>query len=115
MGKSYNVGKDNPNFGKIFSIEIREKIRLTKLENKNPMWRGDDVGYGALHDWIKSRKQRPLFCEECCEQPPYDITNISQKYLRDLNDWRWLCRRCHMIIDGRINNLRQFATAGING
>lgn len=37
-----------------------------------------------------------------------DIANVSQRYLRDISDWRWLCRRCHMISDGRVNNLLQF-------
>lgn len=36
--------------------------------------------------------------------PPLDVANISGKYQRDINDFEWLCRKCHMKKDGRINN-----------
>lgn len=72
------------------------------------MWKGDEVGYGALHDWIKSRKPKPELCEECSKRKVYDLANISGEYKRDINDFRWLCRKCHMKEDGRIHNLIQF-------
>lgn len=31
---------------------------------------------------------------------------ISKRVKR--SDWEWLCRKCHMVKDGRINNLKQF-------
>ena len=73
---------------------------------KNPMWR-DDVGYSSLHLWIKNYKQKPKVCEICKKYPPHDLANISGKYKRDINDFEWLCRKCHMIKDGRLNNLKQ--------
>lgn len=75
---------------------------------RNNQWRGDEVGYQSLHEWIKSHKSKPLLCENCGERQPYDLANISGQYLRDINDYEWLCRRCHMKKDGRINNLRQY-------
>jgi hypothetical protein len=69
------------------------------------MWRGNDVGYSSLHTWVKRNKTKPLLCENCNEKKPYDLANISGEYKRDLNDYKWLCRKCHMIEDGRINNL----------
>ena len=62
----------------------------------NPMWKGDKVGIYALHEWIRKYKPKPEFCEECKIKPPYDVANISQQYKRDINDFRWLCRSCHM-------------------
>jgi len=79
----------------------------TKMGINNPMWKGDKVGYGKLHVWIKSRKPKPQFCIRC-NNPPYDLANISGQYRRDVNDYEWLCRRCHMLSDGRMNNLKQF-------
>lgn len=75
------------------------------LESKNPMWKGNDVGYFSLHQWIKSRKGKPLFCEQCGVKPPLDLANKSGDYTRDLNDWAWLCRSCHMTIDGRLKKI----------
>ncbi len=38
---------------------------------------------------------------------PLDLSNKSGKYKRDLIDWEWLCRRCHMIKDGRLDKLHK--------
>lgn len=77
----------------------------SKLKDKNPMWKGDQVNKIALHDWIKRYKPKLKFCEECKIKPAYDLANISQEYKRDINDFEWLCRRCHMKKDGRMKNL----------
>lgn len=76
------------------------------MEEKNGAWKGDDVTYGALHDFVKSRLRKIDNCMFCgIATKKLDLANISQEYKRDLNDWEWLCRRCHMIKDGRMNNL----------
>lgn len=49
-------------------------------------------------------KPKPDLCEECKEIPPVDVANISGKYKRDINDFKWVCRRCHMKSDGRIKD-----------
>lgn len=71
---------------------------------KNPLWAGENVGYHGLHAWIKRHTIKPKSCESCHQEKRLDLANISQKYLRDLSDWEWLCRRCHMKKDGRIGN-----------
>lgn len=72
---------------------------------KNGMWKGNNAGLGAIHVWIKNNKPKPKLCEECTIKNPIDLANISQKYKRDINDFEWLCRRCHMIKDGRLKKL----------
>ena len=74
-------------------------------EENNGQWKGNGVGYTALHNWIKRRLKKPELCEECHKKKSYDLTNISGEYKRDLTDWRWLCRACHMDSDGRKKNL----------
>ncbi len=74
------------------------------LSERNPVWKGDDVGYEALHEWIKTHKQKPKICEECHKEPVYDLANISGEYKRDISDYEWLCRKCHMTKDGRLFN-----------
>lgn len=71
------------------------------------MWTGDKVGYQAVHGWVRRRLIKPKVCVDCKDNPPKDLANISQKYLRNLTDWEWLCRRCHMIKDGRLNKLHK--------
>lgn len=73
-----------------------------KIGAEHRYWKGDSVGYTALHNWVRRWKIKPTKCEHCNKVPPYDLANVSQKYRRELTDWLWLCRRCHMIQDGRI-------------
>ncbi len=80
-------------------------MKGVNLGKKNGIWKGDTVGYKALHAWIMRHKPKPEFCERCHKVPPYDLANISGKYKRDVNDFEWLCRRCHMESDGRLKKL----------
>jgi hypothetical protein len=74
-----------------------------------------EVKLHALHLRIKQRLPKPKLCEACNKKPPYDLANVSGKYLEDLSDWEWLCRRCHMRIDGRMNNLDKKKVMSIIG
>mgnify|MGYP001570175679 CR=1 FL=1 len=79
----------------------------SKLGKKNPMWKCDKVGYMSLHELVRNRKKKPEKCESCQTEPPRDLANISQQYKRDLSDWEYLCRRCHMKKDGRMLILKK--------
>ncbi len=80
----------------------RENLRNVRLGYKNPMWKGDKVSYGSLHEWIKYHKPKPKLCKRCEINEPHDLANVSGKYLRDINDFEWICRKCHMKDDGRL-------------
>lgn len=69
------------------------------------MWKGKDASLKALHVWILKRKPKPKLCIRCKKVPPKDLANISQKYKRDIKDFEWLCRKCHMKKDGRLKKL----------
>jgi hypothetical protein len=91
------------------SLKAKKNYSLSKKNELNPNWKGNGVGYEALHAWVHRRLKKPGVCENCHVNKPYDLANRSGKYLRDLSDWEWLCRRCHMLGDGRMKNLKQFA------
>lgn len=85
---------------------------VKRYGKNNPMWKGDGVGYGALHRWVRRNMAKPRLCDICCDKPPIDLANISPTiskatYNRDLSNWQWLCRSCHMRKDGRIGNLKK--------
>ena len=79
-------------------------MKNINLGEKNGMWKGDKVSYGQLHKWIIRHKSKTKLCENCNKNKPFDLANISGEYKRDINDYKWLCRKCHMKDDGRINN-----------
>jgi len=75
------------------------------IGEKNGQWKGKDVSYKALHDYIKCHLSKSSQCQKCNEDKPLDLANKSGKYKRDLKDWCWLCRSCHMKSDGRLEKL----------
>src|SRR3990167_3721616 len=78
---------------------LEGKSKPENLGEKNGQWRGKDVSYGALHDYIKWHLPKPDKCERCGKNKRLDLANISQEYKHDLSDWEWLCRLCHMTKD----------------
>jgi len=79
------------------------------LESKNGMWKGDKVGYDSLHAWIKRRKPKITICENCKNGKVFDLANISGEYKRDVTDYEWLCRKCHMEKDGRLKLFKTYS------
>lgn len=87
------------------------KGKHINIGEKNGMWKGDLISKkGTLHEWIRNHKPKPKYCEDCKIKDPFDLANISQKYLRDINDFEWLCRSCHMQKDGRLNKLHEISS-----
>lgn len=68
----------------------------------------------GLHEWVRRNKAKPKECEECKDSKPYDLANISGEYKRDINDFRWLCRRCHMNEDGRLKEFLKTCKGMVN-
>lgn len=85
---------------------MEQTKKAKNIGERNGQWKGDKVSYGAIHDYVKYHLDKPKACEQCGEEKPLDLANISQEYKRDLDDWEWLCRKCHMHKDGRAMQLR---------
>lgn len=93
-----------------------EKLRATKRKsyNKNKVligrqageshhrWKGDFVGYHALHVWVSKQLGKPSKCEHCLSESPqkrFEWSNVDHKYARVLSDYTRLCTSCHRIYD----------------
>lgn len=56
--------------------------------------------YVNLHAWVRRHAGVPTLCSECGGSPKHiDWANISGQYLRDVTDYRALCRSCHRNFD----------------
>lgn len=65
-------------------------------------------GYTSLHERLRREYPHNGECNDCgISTSKLDLANISQEYLDDISDWEYLCRRCHMLKDGRMNNLNR--------
>jgi hypothetical protein len=97
----------NPITAKKVSVKTKEnwdngKINLSGENSK--LWKGDNIkSYSALHTWIRKHKYNFGFCEICGKiSNKLDLANVSGKYIRDFNDFEWLCRGCHNKTHGKI-------------
>jgi len=70
----------------------------------NPNWKGSKAGYKCIHDWVRKRKKKPKACQKCGRVQDYlELANISGEYKRDINDYIYLCVRCHKKMDGTLS------------
>ena len=116
-------GKNSPMYGKKLTDETKQKLRekaigrkpsaetiekLKRLRSKelNPRWKGDKVGIrSALHEFVRKYKETPELCEVCNIKHSLDLANVTGIYARGFENWKYMCRKCHMTSDNRIENL----------
>ena len=105
-GKPWNKGisvRLNPQyeFKKGFTPWNKGKPHL--VEEKNPMWKGKQIGYTGLHQWVVRKLGQPDTCEFCGKtglvNSQIQWANKSHLYLRNLSDWLRLCVKCHRQYD----------------
>ncbi len=83
----------------------RARLGVSHKRDRAWNWKGDEVSYKGLHKWVREQRPSNGRCEKCGLAGHIDLANISGGYLRDLADWIYLCRRCHMESDGRLEAL----------
>src|SRR3990167_1180631 len=98
----------NPFFqkGHGFSSEI-----LKKFSGKMAyQWKGKNVGYSALHHWIRKQFGKPERCAHCGKNGKF-VGKVRKtwsiqwankgKYTRSIFDYFGLCARCHSYFDNK--------------
>ena len=100
----------------IIGFKLKNSIGIKNLKRggcglsgeKNPMWKGEDVGYKGLHSWVTKKLGNPSFCEICksTKKKKYEWANTNHLYQRNLKDWKRLCCGCHQNFD-RENGIRK--------
>jgi len=87
------------------------RIQTEKVsDEKNYAWKGEEVSYRGLHQWIRRKKGLPRQCSKCFKQSdkPRIIqwANIDGKYRRVLDDYIPLCCSCHKYHDLSLKAIR---------
>ena len=103
-----NRGSKNGMYGK---VPWNKGKHCFQLSNENHgEWKGDNVGYYALHIWIKRKLGKPIECFMCgCSSKIRRLhwANVDHKYKRYLNDWITFCYKCHYQYDFYILGARR--------
>ena len=109
-GKRFVKGRSPWNKGKLWSEKVKAKISQSKkgklVGNAHWEWKGEQVGYRALHRWVENHLGKPDACKSCGKSNLFGRNihwaNKSREYKRDLEDWIRLCRGCHGEYDRNI-------------
>lgn len=74
-------------------------------------WKGSDVSYRGLHQWVRRLKGTPSICSQCGknDKRPRAIqwANVDGMYRRDINDFVALCVSCHKLKDLKMASSNQ--------
>lgn len=103
-GEPVNYIQGHNRRGHQSSDEHRQKISEANKGALSSQWKGDSVGYIALHQWLYRNKKRKGICEECGKKGKTDFANVSGEYKRDVDDFIELCRSCHCKRDDLVRN-----------
>lgn len=107
FSKEWRKNLSKAHKGYVMSEEMKEKLRISHLARgsrpptaglkgkDSPSWKGDDIGYFALHTWVKRNLGKPSQCINGCIAKRYVWANISGEYKRDLSDWHESCDSCN--------------------
>lgn len=89
--------------GKKHSKESREKIKTSNTGKKSSQWLGHNIGYAAIHAWVR----RHYGGADHCENPKCEGKSIlfewalkkGETYRRSRAAFVSLCRSCHRKMD----------------
>ncbi len=81
------------------------KSNAIRVGESNNKWKGDEVGYRAIHYWVRRHKELKNYCSTCgikkTSAKSIHLANLSHSYLRDVNDWAEMCVKCHKKYDNK--------------
>lgn len=93
--------------GKHHSEETKKKLAQVQKLERGSNWKGDAVGYNALHDWLRKNFGNSNKCEnERCDKKSkkYDwCLIVGKKYERKRENFTMRCRKCHCEMDKQNN------------
>lgn len=101
-GNTVNVGRVRP-------PSVRAKLSASKMGERNPNWRGDsiceDSGRDRAWRWFAS----PATCGICGKETKTERHHKDGNTLNNApSNIAFLCRRCHMLADGRLQAFLAF-------
>lgn len=95
-------GEGNPMWGKHTSALQKAAVSAIRGEI-HPNWKGDNVGYCGLHDWLRRLDGPANKCENknCSGEgkQKFHWANITGTYKRNREHWAMLCVTCHNRFD----------------
>lgn len=130
MSEEWKAKLSAANKGRILTEEWKAKIGAASKGRKwseeakiklsgenNTGWKGDNVGRSAIHNWVRKHwpTSIPTACQNCNRTvTSLDLVCMTKLYTRNFSDWKFLCRKCHGILDCKIKNKGPCSKCGSN-
>lgn len=90
------TGNKNPMWHKPHTKKWKKENSKRMSNEKNPNWKGNNASYRTIHQWVRRRKPKSMFCEKCGKiTDKLDAHSINHTYERDISKWQWRCRSCN--------------------
>jgi len=103
--KLSETNKENIRKGHLGLLHSNETI--TNMSEQNSVhWKGNKVGYRALHSWIQRKLGKAIKCSVCGKEyngHKIHWANKDHKYRRILTDYFQSCSKCHGEYDKKYN------------
>ena len=95
--------KGSPEYRRAISKKMKG---IVAIGNDHPLWKGNNVGYRALHRWVEGQLGKPDKCQNCLSDNltgrQIHWSNVSHEYKREVDDWQRLCAKCHKAYDRKV-------------
>lgn len=110
--KEFAERGSNTRYKQGHKIPVKQRKILSERmkDDKHPSWKGSDVGYRGLHQWLRRKLGDPKTCSKCSKKGKnkrsIQWANIDGKYQRVLSDYIALCVSCHKFHDLKLKPRR---------
>lgn len=90
---------------KFCSRSCQEKAMIGTKGVNTPHWKGDEIGYGAIHAWLRNTYGKANRCEGienivCKDFKTYEWAKLHLRdYKRNRSFFKMLCKSCHRTYD----------------
>jgi hypothetical protein len=101
--------------GRPCTQERKDKIGNANRGDKSGLWKGDNIGYKAVHLWLKVNFGKANRCEAPLRLPIQPCSNKyewalkrNKKCERKRENFFMSCTSCHKTYDKIINNIKKY-------
>ena len=110
-GSSFRSKSRNPSaYFCSMSCSHRGRKRPNQFGERNPGWKGHRASIGSARERARTRYPAQC-CKLCGAQNAERHHQDGDPYNNEASNLAILCRRCHMIVDGRLESLKAMALA----
>lgn len=79
----------------------------------HPSWKGNDITYFSLHEWLRMNYPQKLICSFCGARGKTHYALVGAEYTRDIEDYVELCPSCHFRMDNLIRRILKGVSDGL--